>query len=153
MQSTLSHRIPRHVRISLSLLPWCVAGLLFMLAATIEKRLFPVVTDFHVQRIDRFDNAIIISGIMRKDRSCAFAGVSAVGIAADGDSTELAVRFLDGDNHTSTRPPGTQAWGPWRILLPYAPEVSEIRLDAYHDCHWIWTTKTNLAKVPVLEGP
>lgn len=153
MQDSGTKRLPKHVRVSLALLPWASAGMLLMLASTIERKLFPVVTDFHVQEIIRFDDAVLISGIMRKERPCAFAGVSATGIADEGE-TALSVKFMDVDTDSNrTRPPGSQAWGPWRIVLPYAPKVTEINLSAYHDCHWIWTTKTSLAKVPVTEVP
>lgn len=135
-------------RLALNLLPIVISGMLFFGAIWAEYRFFPVVTDFTILSARQEGKNIVLSGVMRKVRDCAFVGVAAHGVAEPKD-TELSIRFLDSNGEIYTRPPGPQTFGPWSITIPASPTVKEIKLSAAHSCHFAWVTKTELVTVPV----
>lgn len=141
-------KISKATRLALNLLPFLISGSLFFGAVWAEYRFFPVVTDFTILSAKREGKNIVLSGVMRKVRECAFVGVAAHG-AADPHDTELSLRFLDSDGEIYTRPPGPQNFGPWSITIPATPSIKEIKLSAAHSCHFAWVTKTDLVTIPV----
>ena len=139
-------------RISMRVLPVFVSVLILVLAKGAEFYFMPVVKDFHLTHIERVDNKIVMRGYLRKVRDCQFAGVSAAGIT-EGGKVDLPLKFLDPDSLMDnwTRPTGTQAWGPWRIAVPVAPNVVAIDLESVHSCHIAWPSTTRLARVPIVD--
>lgn len=138
----------RATRIALNLLPVLIGALLFFGAIWAEHTFFPVVKDFTILSAKREGKNIVLSGVMRKVRDCAFVGVTAHGVAEPQDA-ELAIKFLDSNGEIYTRPPGPQFWGPWSITIPTTPNVKEVKLSAVHSCHPAWVTKTDLVNIPV----
>lgn len=106
-----------------------------MLAQKLEHELMPVVTDFRVVRNEHIDGSIMVSGTMRKVRSCEFVQV----VAYSGE-TRLKLELLDAGDAT-TRAEGVQTWGPWRLT----PEKHDpLHIHAIHRCHPLWLTFTDI---------
>ena len=133
-------------RISFALLPFAMGCLVVLAAHRMEHWLFPVVTDFTVKQMQPDEAGVVLSGYMHKRRACQFLGVS-----VDAAGIEMGLKFLDDDRDNATRPPGSQAWGPWQIFLPVAPPVTSLHVVALHRCHPFWVTQTDLITMPLPE--
>ena len=140
-----------YIKLVLHVLPILIAILLFAVLRWAEYIFFPVVKNFHLTSIERVDNYIVMQGYMRKVRDCRYVGVSAEGIAPAG-RVDLPLRFLDSAiiNDNTTRPQGTQNWGPWRVVIPTVPTINTMVLYSVHSCHLAWETTTELARLPLL---
>lgn len=140
-----------YIRLVLRVLPILIAILLLTVLRWAEYIFFPVVKDFHLTSIERVDNYILMQGYMRKVRDCRYVGVSAEGVAPSG-RVDLPLRFLDDDivNDNTTRPQGTQNWGPWKVVIPTVPNINTVVLYSVHSCHFAWETTTELARLPLL---
>lgn len=140
-----------YIRLVLRVLPILIAILLLASFRWAEYAFFPVVKNFHLTSIERVDNYIVMQGYMRKVRDCRYVGVSAEGTTPSG-RVDLPLKFLDNatvDDNT-TRPQGTQNWGPWRVVIPAVPNISTVVLYSVHSCHPAWETTTELARLPLL---
>lgn len=140
-----------YMKLVLRVLPILVAILLLSVFRWAEYTFLPVVKDFHLTSIERVDNYIVMQGYMRKVRDCRYVGVSAEGVAPSGRA-DLPLRFLDSNivNDNTTRPQGTQNWGPWRVVIPTIPNINTVVLYSVHSCHLAWETTTELARLPLL---
>ena len=140
-----------YIKLVLHVLPILIAILLFAVLRWAEYIFFPVVKNFHLTSIERVDNYIVMQGYMRKVRDCRYVGVSAEGIAPSG-RVDLPPRFLESNsvNDNTTRPQGTQNWGPWRVVIPTVPTINTMVLYSVHSCHLAWETTTELARLHVL---
>ena len=140
-----------YIRIVLQVLPILIAILLLTALRWAEYTFFPVVKNFHLTSIERVDSYIVMQGYMRKVRDCRYVGVSAEGITPSGH-VDLPLRFLESNsiNDNTTRPQGTQNWGPWRVVIPTVPNISTVVLYSVHSCHLAWETTTELARLPLL---
>lgn len=139
----------RNTTYTLNALPALIALLLVVLVPRIEHYLAPVVRDFVVVGMQKTPDTITLQGYMRKARDCNFVGVQAVADVG-GTQVDVPLIFLDAKNNNATRPQGTQAWGPWRVTVQ-AANAQAIHLTSTHRCHWIYTTDTHLATIPLLE--
>ena len=140
-----------YIKLVLQVLPILIAILLLTALRWAEYVFFPVVKDFHLTSIERVDNYIVMQGYMRKVRDCRYVGVSAEGVTPSG-YVDLSLRFLDSAiiNDNTTRPQGTQNWGPWRVVIPAVPNINTLVLYSVHSCHLAWETTTELARLPLL---
>jgi hypothetical protein len=140
-----------YLKLVLQVLPILIAILLLAVLRWAEYAFFPVVKDFHLTSIERVDNYIVMQGYMRKVRDCRYVGVSAEGTTPSG-RVDLPLRFLDSAivNDNTTRPQGTQNWGPWRVVIPIVPNINTVVLYSVHSCHPAWETTTELARLPLL---
>ena len=140
-----------HIKLVLQVLPILIAILLLTVLRWAEYIFFPVVKDFHLTSLERVDNYIVMQGYMRKVRDCRYVGVSAGGITPSG-RVDLPLRFLESSivNDNTTRPQGTQNWGPWRVVIPTVPNINTVVLYSVHSCHLAWETTTELARLPLL---
>ncbi len=140
-----------YIKLVLRVLPILTAILLLTAFRLAEYIFFPVVKDFHLTSMERVDNYIVMQGYMRKVRNCRYVGVSAEGITTSGH-VDLPLRFLDSAivNDNTTRPQGTQNWGPWRVVIPIVPNINTVVLYSVHSCHLAWETTTELARLPLL---
>jgi len=137
----------------LNLIPFAIFILALLVARFTEPLLAPVVSGFAVHSVTRDGSKVTISGSMTKLRNCGFVAVDATSIYEGGelaDSSQLPIKFQDGNHDRASRPTGRQLWGPWTIEIPVKPEVVAISLDVEHKCHILWTQKTHLANVPLL---
>jgi len=110
-----------------------------------EAEVFPVVRDFRVlENVPRGDS-VLISGDMRKVRDCNFVEVVFyVGSAQHEDLPRemLSVAFMDSASaKPTTREPGFQPWGQWRIGRPNTLAGPDIFMRVTHKCHWLSYTK------------
>ena len=140
-----------YIKLVLQVLPILIAILLLTAFQWVESVFFPVVKDFHLTSIERVDNNIVMQGYLRKVRDCRYVVVSAEGIAPSG-RVGLPIRILEGNsvNDNTTRPQGTQDWGPWGVVIPSAPNINTVVLYSVHSCHPVWETTTELARLPLL---
>ena len=140
-----------YIKLVLQVLPILIAILLLTALRWAEYTFLPVVKNFHLTSIERVDNYIVMQGYMRKVRDCRYVGVSAEGITPSGH-VDLPLRFLESNsiNDNTTRPQGTQNWGPWRVVIPTMPNISTVVLYSVHSCHLAWETTTELARLPLL---
>ena len=140
-----------YIKLVLRVLPILIAILLLTVLRWAEYIFFPVVKDFHLTSLERVDNYIVMRGYMRKVRDCRYVGVSAEGATTSG-RVDLPIRFLESNivNDNTTRPQGTQSWGPWRVVIPTVPNINTIVLYSVHSCHLAWETTTELARLPLL---
>ena len=136
---------------ALRILPILIAAFLLLSLRWVEYTFMPVVKDFHLTSIERTGNYVIMQGYMRKVRDCRYVGVSAEGITPSGH-TDLSLRFLDSAiiNDNTTRPQGTQNWGPWKVVIPASPSISTVVFYSVHSCHLAWETTTELARFPLI---
>lgn len=139
-----------YIKLVLRVLPILIAILLLTAFRWAEYAFLPVVKDFHLTSIERADNYIVMQGYMRKVRDCRYVGVSAEGVTPSG-YVDLSLRFLDSAiiNDNTTRPQGTQNWGPWRVTIPAVPNINTVVLYSVHSCHLAWETTTELARLPL----
>ena len=139
-----------YIKLVLQVLPILTAILLLTALRWAEYIFFPVVKDFHLTSLERVNNYIVMQGSMRKVRDCRYVGVSAEGITPSGH-VDLPLRFLESNivNDNTTRPQGTQNWGPWRVVIPSAPNINTVVLYSVHSCHLAWETTTELARLPL----
>lgn len=142
---------PMHLRIALKIMPVVLGMALIAGLHTIERVFFPVVENFHVTSMRQYKDRVVLRGYMKKTRDCAFAGVSVYGDTGEG-KTPLTMLYMEqlNDGHNTSRPQGMQAWGPWRVSIPVAPDVTSITMTAVHDCHFAWASKTKLTTFPVI---
>ena len=140
-----------YIKLMLQVLPILLAILLLTVLRWAEYIFFPVVKNFHLTSIERVDNYIVMQGYMRKVRDCRYVGASAEGIAPSG-RVDLPLSFLDSAiiNDNTTRPQGTQYWGPWKVVIPTVPNINTVVLYSVHSCHLAWETTTELARLPLL---
>ena len=140
-----------YIKLALQVLPILIAILLLTVLRWAEYIFFPVVKNFHLTSIERVDNYIVMQGYMRKVRDCRYVGVSAEGATTSG-RVDLPIRFLESNtvNDNTTRPQGTQNWGPWRVVIPTVPNINTVVLYSVHSCHLAWETTTELARLPLL---
>ena len=140
-----------YMKLVLQVLPILIAILLLSAFRWAEYTFLPVVKNFHLTSMERVDNYIVMQGYMHKVRDCRYVGVSAEGITPSGH-VDLPLRFLDAAivNDNTTRPRGTQNWGPWRVVIPTVPNINTVVLYSVHSCHLAWETTTELARLPLL---
>ena len=139
-----------YIKLVLRVLPILIAILLLTVLRWAEYIFFPVVKNFHLTSIERVDNYIVMQGYMHKVRDCRYVGVSAEGATTSG-RVDLPLRFLESNtvNDNTTRPQGTQNWGPWRVVIPTVPNINTVVLYSVHSCHLAWETTTGLARLPL----
>lgn len=139
----------RFLRILLAIWPVALGAAFIIGVNRLEHAFFPVVEDFTITSMERQGNQIKVAGYMRKVRACAFVGIAVNGHTEDGSEIGLRLSFADSHYRNITRPTGSQDWGPWSLVLPVTPDVRAVHMDAVHDCHMAWPTRTHLATFPV----
>lgn len=137
----------KQTELALRLWPMVLGMLIILGFMKVEHYAFPVVEDFHISKMERKGDYVVMSGFMRKSRNCSFVGVSAE-LVQGKTALQIPLTYMDSTNHTATRPIGTQGWGPWQILIPAVTSNATVTLSATHKCHVWWTTQTHLANIP-----
>ena len=128
--------------------PVMAALLAFLIAKEIDTRLFPVVTDFSLTRLQPDAGGVTIQGTLHKRRDCRFVEVVAYG----DESRPVQLTFLDrpAGAQPTTRAVRVQLWGPWHVASDGARIVT---LVARHECHALWDHSTILTSFAVREAP
>ena len=116
------HQAPKHVYVGL----W-IAGAVWgwNLFKYLEPSLFPVVTGFVIEEVQKVDGQQQIAGRMYKQRNCDFTEV----VAYNGKGDLVDIEFLDVKQVVS-RVEGVQGWGWWAII----PAVNKLALYSNHNC-------------------
>jgi hypothetical protein len=97
------------------------------------------------------EGVVMMSGVMNKVRNCDYRGIGAVAVYNTGESDSVPIWTQgNGTGDRYTRPTGTQAWGPWAITIPVSPETVAIKFDLVHQCHFLWSSGTELGLVPLV---
>lgn len=127
-----------------------IATLIILLFGAMEGALYPVIRLWSPQNTiilqDLDGRSMHLAGFVHKVRSCKLVGVQAE--AEDGE--QLQVTFMDSYiDQAKAHPTGSQAWGPWKVKLK--PFTQSVEFYSIHDCHPIWTTKTYLGEVLVIQ--
>lgn len=137
----------KHTELALRLWPMVLGMLIILGSMKIEHYAFPVVEDFHISKLERKGDYVVMSGFMRKTRDCSFVGVYAE-LVQGTTVAQIPLTYMDNTNHTATKSMGTQGWGPWQIIIPAVTSNATVTLSATHKCHVWWTTQTHLANIP-----
>lgn len=121
-------------------------GIFFLVSAyCIDIFVFPVVTTFQVSMIDRSGDDLLISGTLKKSRSCALLQ-DVQAFTSRGE--RLPIVFLDRkESATFSRPAidgANQPFGPWLIK---GGNNETFSMYSIHRCHALWTKETRLATV------
>lgn len=121
-------------------------GIFFIVSAyCIDVFIFPVVTSFNVSIIELAGDDVIVSGTLKKSRSCALLQ-DVQAFTSIGE--RLPIVFLDRkESATFSRPAidgANQPFGPWLIK---GGNNETFALYSLHRCHALWTKETRLATV------
>jgi hypothetical protein len=128
----------------MKLYPFALAASVIYTAYVAEPLYFPVVRDWTVTEVHREGSNVVITGYMKKTRSCKFNGVT----ATDDNDVVLPLVLLEGvTDPVRRKPSGAVDWGPWKITLESAEVTSKISLSITHQCHVGWLTTTELGEV------
>ena len=117
----LVYGAPKHIFWGLGIAAalWAWAGF-----KGIEPLIFPVVSEFTIDKVEEADGKQSISGMMVKNRNCHFLEV-----VAYSEDRLVALQFTETPAPVS-RVKGKQAWGVWLLL----PPVKQLTLYSRHDC-------------------
>ncbi len=96
---------------------------------SMEPDVFPVVTNFNIENLERIDGNLYISGSMNKTRECEFVSLAVYDVAVR-PMRVLDIEYLDTPTTVQSRIAGVQAWGVWKI----SPSTRNIKLVATHEC-------------------
>jgi hypothetical protein len=117
----------------------------------IEGKLFPIVSEFHIDTLIRqSDNTIVLTGTLNKLRDdCPFVGATAyVNDPKVPQILRLAsIDFKDTDNKVIARVKGIQTWGPWNIHTVLPNSKHELTILSHHSCHSLYNIPTKLVQV------
>lgn len=139
--------ISRHTKIALKLWPIVLGMLIILGMMRIEQAWFPVITDFHISKLEHKQGYVVLSGFMRKTRDCSFVGVSAElvnGSVRKGLPFTYSNPYSDASMHQLD----AQGWGPWKIIIPANQTNAIVSLTATHRCHVWWQTQSHLGNLP-----
>lgn len=129
---------------------FAVAVSVLLLAYVAEPAYFPVIRDWTVTKLDRNGRQVMLSGYMRKIRSCPLIGI----VVTNEDGDRLPFSLVDGVESSASAgmPTGSQAWGPWSIVIEPSDGTSRLRFQATHQCHAGWPTTTELGEFNLFPG-
>lgn len=116
-----------------------------------ELVLFPVVSNFTFEIVNRGVDFVSIIPIGEKNRDCELAKIDSDGrpmapfngySSHNGVSMESALSFENDPTPNNSRPKGKQSFGIWKFDLKDQPNADEVYITAQHDCgFWKLTTK------------
>lgn len=124
-----------------------IGCLLFVGISYGESFFYPVVDAVRITQISRSERTLAATGVLHKARSCTFIGIQAVGYYKGKRVADLDVSK---PTREMTRPVGSYEFGPLLVQLPREiPDVDLVKIDALHDCHPIWATRSHIADIPI----
>lgn len=135
-----------HNRVALALWPYVLGVLLVVGINRLEYAVFPVVSNFHITHMDRQTDAVTLSGVMRQERQCTFVGVTAKA-ELGGESLVLPMALFETPVPAAEK--DKQHWGPWKLTIPSKVFSGEVELMAWHRCHSLWASQTDLIRIPL----
>jgi len=118
----------------------------------VESDVHPVITGFEVVTLERQGQTLKVDGVMLKERSCVFEGLSVYGARGNNPAFLLDFRFLDrvgGERDVRSRALGYQTWGPWEIYLPRDFNSGRVLVYSTHQCWPFWKTESKLVEIAI----
>lgn len=125
----------------------------------VERRFFPVITDWSLDYITREANRYTMGGTMRKDRACELLHTSVMAIPKVPLAPRVLVYQVNPNEILGAGGPvGDFTWGPWTVRVPEAlmgrlDWIDAIEVVGHHRCHALWTQETVYGRVPVERLP
>lgn len=107
-----------------------------------ETKLFPVVSDFRIDVVQRGHDFVRVIPIGVKNRSCKFISLDGYASQA-GVSLETTINFENDPTPGNTRPEGKQSFGVWNFSLKDLPNADSVFAIAEHDCG-LWSVRTKI---------
>ena len=118
----------------------------------LERFVYPVISDFKVEKATRENGKLTLHGSMFKNRDCEAVALNAY-TEKLGESPTLAFLNVTADgggndsNKIITRAIGLQAWGPWVVTAPDGP--FKLSFFVRHRCNPLYDVTTDLTSVNV----
>jgi hypothetical protein len=150
---------PRHVDLSLRLLPFVLVAVMIVLTNKIETRFFPVVEHWDLQTIERAGDHYILNGKLNKVRACEMVATTVMAVPKIPLAPKVLLYRISPDELAGAQiPTGVTEWGPWRMKIPEAflqhrDKIDYIEIVGIHRCHAFWLQETVYGRVSVERLP
>jgi hypothetical protein len=125
----------------------------------VESKLFPVIEDWSLDYITRYENTYTMGGQMRKDRACELLHTSVLAVPKLPLAPKVLVYQVQPNEILGAGGPvGKFTWGPWEVRVPdklmgHLDWVDSIEVVGHHRCHMLWIQETVYGRVPVSRLP
>ena len=107
----------------------CVLSVVLLVSPELESKYLPVLTDFKVEKVERQDGALLVTGSVRKARSCEYIHPWRARTVNSKRSLRVEIPPVDVPNWA---PAATINFGTIKI---YGAGNEAIELYAEHKCH------------------
>lgn len=127
-----------------------VTMVFFYLAPRLEILMFPIISEFTIDHIEKTDEGTLISGVLVKEREdCRAVEVSAT---TEYRNREYPSKIMKIETETDeARPAGAQYYGPWKLKSPGPPLGPVLIIRKHHRCHFLWEDTTTLYTGPTVD--
>lgn len=140
----------RHILRWLEALAFVIgAALMLVVVYMADTRLFPVVTDWRLDYIEREGDAYRVGGALRKTRPCELVITEVMAVPTSPLQPRRSIYRVKPYHMTGASvSTGYHAWGPWSIRIPALLETAKREQFAYievvgvHRCHGLWLHET-----------
>jgi hypothetical protein len=135
------------------------AVLMMWLVHTVERKAFPVITEWSLDYISREANTYTMGGVMRKDRPCELLHTSVMAVPKIPLAPKVLIYQVQPHEILGAGGPvGKFTWGPWQVKVPdklmgKLDWVEAIEVVGHHRCHMLWNQETVYGRVPVERLP
>ena len=126
---------------------------------SVEHHFSPVISEWHLESVERDNGNFVISGTLVKNRACELISTSVLAVP----KMPLAPRHLiyqvkPHEIVGGNAPTGTSTWGPWEVPIPKAllthrDQIAFLEVIGHHRCHALWTQETFYGRVPMERLP
>lgn len=155
----IAYHYPRHVEISLRILPVVLVCVLMVITHKVETWLFPVVRNWDLQLVERIDDSYILKGTMNKVRACELIATNVMAVPKNPVYPRvLLYRVRPDEIDGGNAPTGFSQWGPWAMKIPKAfsdlrSQIDYIEVVGTHRCHAFWVQETLYGRVSLERLP
>lgn len=146
-------RFPRHVEISLRLLPIVIVAVLAVLAYKVETKFMPVVSHWDLQSVERVGDHYILNGTLTKERPCEMVATTVMAVPKMKLAPKVLLYRISPHEFAGAQvPTGRSEWGPWRMKIPEAftrhrDKIDYIEIVGIHRCHAFWMQETVYGRI------
>lgn len=125
----------------------------------IERRFFPVISQWTLDYIDRRGDYLVMGGKLYKSRTCELVNTLVVGVPKNSLSPRVLIHQVSPSELTGADVTvGLHMWGPWEIRIPailqqYKDQIGGIEIVGRHRCHVLWMQETVYGFVPIEKVP
>ena len=123
----------------------CLSLLLLQFAPMIESHWFPVAEKLQITSMTptKDGTGTVLQVSFNKLRDCEYLGIAWYLKGDNGSVTRVAVITARPDSGSPNRPLGQVTTGPWTVDMPMVRLLSSSYAVLFHNCHTLWTTKTD----------